>query len=223
MTKPRKPPIPMTWQQTGMKPGVKVPGTTSWMEEWKDNPENQKRMAAFARQVEEQVKTMSSMEVSKTLKLYLSGNWSSEDEVKIAAAIRRNPVWETRYNQMMEEVMKEEKVKKTAKSRERAAKTSLAERIGQVEDEVEALREDLHLVMKQIGALQRAPVEKEEDKPRKKKGKASKEQPRKEDDDIKDLLEALELAKEKGEPEKARKIRIKLRKLGYSLRSKNSK
>lgn len=226
----KKPPIPMHWRQTGMKPGVRVPGTTSWMREWRENPESQKRMAAFAREVEQEAKTMSSMKVAKTLEKYLSGNWSPEDEVEIAAAIRRSPVWETKYNQMMEDVMKGEKTKKTAKSRKRAADTSLAERIGQVEDDVEALQKALHLLLEQVGALQKRADRVLEEKPRKKgKRKASREErdhrPTKEapNEEIQDLLEALELAKEKGDSAGARKIRIKLRRLGYSLRSNGKK
>lgn len=220
----KKPPIPMHWRQTGMKPGVRVPGTTSWMREWRENPESQKRMAAFAREVEQEAKTMSSMKVTKILEKYLSGDWSPEDEVEIAAAIRRSPVWETKYNQMMEDVMKEEKTKKTAKSRKRAADTSLAERIGQVEDDVEEMRKALHLLLEQVGALQRGAGKTEEERPRKKR-RASKEErdhrPAKEapNEEIQDLLEALDEAKEKGDSAGARKIRIKLRRLGYSLRS----
>lgn len=121
-TKLRKNPLPATWQELGMKPGIRVPGTASWMTEWRRSP-NQKKMIDYASEVHLLVQDMSETRVAKCLKIYLSGKWDPADESFIAAAIRRSPTWEAKYNVMEEELMGKKKTDTAKKVREKAEGT----------------------------------------------------------------------------------------------------
>lgn len=196
-----------TWQELGMKPGIRVPGTNSWMREWRKNP-NQKKMIDYAREVDKLVKTMSESKVNQTIRLYLSGKWHPNDEAKIAAAIRRRPVWEGKYNLMEESLMSKKEEKKTVVKKTEAEGHSLKTRIESLEKEVDAL----NVAIRQLALVVEVPETK---KVKKEKGKKAETAT----GDTAALLKQLEKAKKDGDKKGAFKIRVKLRKAGYSLRA----
>ena len=215
-TKLRKKPIDATWEELGMKPGVRVPGTASWMAEWKRCP-NQKGMISYAKEVQQLVETMSEMGIGIYLKKYLTGDWSSAEEAKIAAAIRRSPVWEAKFNQMEESLMSKKQADVVKKAGKKAEGASLKDRIETLEEEVEALKEAMSKMMPKTLAEAKKEKKGKADTPAKANKAAAATE------DVKDLLEVLKAAKEAGDKQTAFKTRAKLRKAGYSLRANGKK
>jgi len=209
-TKLRKNPLPATWQELGMKPGIRVPGTASWMAEWKECP-NQNKMVDYASDVHLLVGRMTEKEVGEYIRMYLTGKWAPSDEKRIAAAIRRSPTWEAKYNVMEEELMGKKKTDTAKKVREKAEGASLKDRIETLEEEVEALKEAMSKMMPKTMAEA-------------KKGKKAKaDVPEKATGDVKGLLKELAAAKEAKDKKLAFGLRAKLRKAGYSLRANGKK
>jgi hypothetical protein len=198
-----------TWQELGMKPGIRVPGTGSWMRKWRANP-NQHEMVDYARKVDLLVKTMSEMKVNRALQLYLSGKWHPKDEEVIAAAIRRRPVWEGKFNLMEESLMSKKNEKKAVVKKTEAEGTSLKARIESLEKEVDAL----NIAVRQLSLAVEVPEPKKD-----KKGKGKKAEVATGDTDVKYLLTELEKAKKADDKKQSSKIRVQLRKVGYSLRA----
>lgn len=210
-TKLRKNPLPATWQELGMKPGIRVPGTASWMAEWRRSP-NQKKMIDFASDVHLLVGRMTEKEVGEYLKMYLTGKWAPSDEKRIAAAIRRSPTWEAKYNVMEEELMGKKKTDTAKKVQEKAEGTSLKARIEALEEEVEALKEAMTKMMPKTLAEAKAGKKEKKALP----GTSV-------SGDVKALLKELAEAKEKGDKSAGLRIRKELRKAGYSLRANGKK
>jgi hypothetical protein len=206
-----------TWQELGMKPGIRVPGTGSWMRKWRANP-NQHKMIDYAREVDRLVKTMSESKVNQAI--HLSGKWHPSDEVIIAAAIRRRPVWEGKFNLMEESLMSKRNEKKGSvkKETEKAEGTSLKARIEALEKEVDALNEAVRQLV-QMPETEKGPDFPDFKKKKKEKGKKAETAT----GDTAALLKALEKAKKDGDKKEAFKIRGKLRKAGYSLRTNGKK
>lgn len=210
-----------TWQELGMKPGIQVPGTASWMAKWWKNP-NQKEMIEYAREVNEVMKTMSEENVIKYIQKYLSGKWDPKDEAKIAAAMRRRPIWLGKYNLMEESIMAKKQEEKRDISRRKARENDLEERVTALEEEVDALNKALRYSAEseeeQEEEVEKPEREKEDrkekkiEKGRKDRGETS--------GDTGGLLKDLEAANKAGNRKAASKIRAKLRKAGYSLRDK---
>jgi len=211
--KPPQPPLDATWQELGMKPGIRVPGTVSWMAEWKECP-NQSTMVRYALEVQKLVETLSELGVSNYLKKYLSGKWDPVDEPIIAAAIRRSPQWEAKYNQMEEHFMSKKRETVVKKAGEKAEGASLKNRIETLEEAMAEVKKDLATIFRAKtgkGTLVAVAKVKAE----------TADQPM--DAEIKIYLKNLEAAKEAGDNKKAAMIRGKLRKKGYSLRANGKK
>jgi len=213
-TKLRKNLLPATWQELGMKPGIKVPGTASWMAEWKECP-NQKKMIDYASHVHLLVGTMSEKQVAFHIKKYLSGKWALGDEASIAAAIRRSPTWEAKYNQMEGELMSKKQADVVKKAGKKAEGASLKARIEALEIEVETLKEAMSKMMpKTLAEAKGGSRDRKHTKPEKKTETTG---------DVKALLKELAAAKEAGDKKLAFGLRAKLRKAGYSLRANGKK
>ena len=201
-----------TWRELGMKTGIKVPGTTSWMIRWRKEP-NQYWMIEYAQKVELLFKTMSNQKTNQFIQLYLSGKWDPEDEIHIAAAIRRTPIIEGKYNLMEVERMRKKKDKTAVKEAEAEDQgLSLKERIGALEEQVK------ELTLEVVALQTAAPAGKKKGK----KAEVETDSPPA-TADVKELLEELAEAKEEGDKKKAFGIRVKLRKKGYSLRANGKK
>lgn len=214
----RKAPKDASWQELGLKPGVRVPGTASWMAEWRRCP-NQKGMISYAKEVQALVESMSEMGIGIYLKKFLSGDWSSAEEAKVAAAIRRSPVWEAKYNQMEEHYMSKKQKDAADKASKKAEGASLKARIEALEEEVVALKATLSRIINAKETLEKGPrgKKKKADTPGK-SNKAAAATP-----DVKALLTELDAAKEAGDKKLAFGLRVKLRKAGYSLRANSKK
>lgn len=196
-----------TWQELRMKSLVLgVPGTSSWMARWQKEP-NQRWMIDYAQKVEKHFKNMPAGAVSSYIKLYLSGKWDPGDEAEIAAAIRRTPIIEGKYNLMEVERMN----KKVKKAEAEDQGLSLKERIEALEEKVK----DLTL---EVIALQTPSPEEKAGKKKEKEAGSAPATPT-----IQKLLKELKEAKEEGDKKKAFGIRVKLRKAGYSLRANGKK
>lgn len=208
-----------TWQELGMKPGIKVPGTTSWMARWRKEP-NQKWMIEYAQVVEILFQVMTDKQVDGHIKLYLTGEWDLKDEAKIAAAIRRTPIIESKYN-LMEVGRMSKKDKKTVVKKAEAEEkgSSLKERIEALEEQVKHLIKDLGETDEELNRLK----ELQGPAPEKKKEKKAEAETAPATADVKKLLKELEKAKEDGDKKEAFKLRVKLRKAGYSLRANGKK
>lgn len=218
MAKIKDPAAEQTWQELGMKPGIRVPGTNSWMERWKESP-SQGELVRHAQKVELLHSTMSGDQVNRQLKKYLSGKWGPEDEPAIAAAIRLRPAWLNKYNQMEVHLMEKKKEKAAKAVRKKAEGASIKMRIESLEEEVGELKKTVANLMGLIASIPGAKTDK--------KGKKKKEESRTEaspsDGEVKALLKDLEKAKKEGDKKEAFKIRVKLRKAGYSLRTNGMK
>lgn len=186
-----------------------VPGTSSWMTRWRESP-NQSHMLKYAQEVERHFKAMSAGTVDFCIKQYLSGKWDLGDEAEIAAAIRRMPIIEGKYNLMEVERMSKKEKKTTVK------KVGAEEKSLSLEDRVKALEIGIEALTVIIKGLKK--IDSKPEKPEKKEKKAGPVTA-----DIEELLKELKKAKENGDKNKAFKIRGKLRKAGYSLRANGKK
>jgi len=212
----RKNPLTASWQELGMKPGIRVPGTASWMREWKKNP-NQRKMIEYAKGVHFLVQQMSEKNVANYLKKYLTGKWDPEDEEKIAAAIRRMPAWENKFNQMEEQLMSKKDKATQEKVAKKAEGISLKARIEELEKEVESMKSDIANLSDDLVKLTHIKKEK------KAKADTSTKKGKEATPDVKGLLKELAAAKEAGDKKLAFGLRGKLRKAGYSLRANGGK
>jgi len=207
-----------SWEELGLRPGIRVPGTTAWMTKWRESP-NQTEMVEYAQKVDLLVGTMSEENVKHHIKKYLSGQWGSEEEVIIAAAIRRTPTIFEKYNQMEAQLMEKAKAKAEKATKKKAEGASLKARIESLEKEVEVLKAGIETLTKLAKKVAEPPKKREkkerETEPRKTKVKVS--------DDVKSLLKDLEKARIAEDKAQAAKIRAKLRKAGYSLRENGKK
>ena len=195
---------------------VRIPGTPEWLEAWRGKGVNHSAMLKYRTLVDSLTKTMKKSMVKHFLKLT---EWDQEDEAKVAAARVIN-INKQGVDIMKKIVKKEEEGRKEVEEKEVEEEeevgaivlTELESRITDIEDDVQKIFNILQKLTKEG----KSKSGKEAKAPKETKAHKETEAP---DKEIKKLLKELQEAKDNDEKKVAFKIRVKLRKAGYSLRA----